>query len=530
MNGRHEQDVLISVLAQTYNKVFLLDKKAGCGYVLKGNHRSEVTDFDLWCREYYEKRYAGDDIGLFFKNLKSDKILSALTYEDTYETEYPIYEEGEVRRKHIKAFWADVDTICVCESDVTKQFRRESNRNMLMDECLELAQRASMDKAKTWNHLNEEIRLPFYEAYEMLNKALEDEAGQKEYIQKAKCVLEKHREMFEQMFTLSAIEKGEELEEADLILPEKLLEILRQMMETKMENTDVTWKISNLSPQISAFISDKARLCQLLYNAMSAVAEVSEDKMPEAVLDFDIMEAVGDIDDDSDEIPVPGVFDLRFRIYAKAEQERICSAERMSYVFQLTDFMNAVISFEEKQDGRTEMKVVVPVQEAEKNEETEAGIVSHLADNIHNKDFTMYRALVVDDDEISREIMVSKLKQFGLKVDTAGDGQEAIDMLVASKEEYYRIMFMKMMLPKKSGLEATMELREMDRIDLNDITIVAYTANELRDKRLRALEHGMDHHLVLPFNDIGIREILVRELQDIGPRDDHEKFGFRVLK
>ena len=40
----------------------------------------------------------------------------------------------------------------------------------------------------------------------------------------------------------------------------------------------------------------------------------------------------------------------------------------------------------------------------------------------------------------------------------------------------------------------------------------------------------MDHHLILPFNDIELKEILLRELTDLGPEDLPEKFGFRVVK
>ncbi|MBQ8527017.1 MAG: hybrid sensor histidine kinase/response regulator [Lachnospiraceae bacterium] len=529
MSERQEKDVLISVLARVYEKIFLLDNRARCGYVLDEDGRTEVTDFDKWCDENYGRCYAGDDIGSFLENIKSEMLLEALTYENDYVLECPMFEAGEIRRKRFVVFFCGEETICVCQSDVTEQFEKECDKNRLVEKCLELAQQANIEKEKTWKNMGEEIRVPFYEASEMLSMALEDDSKQKEYLQKAKCAMDNYREMFEQMFTLSAIEKGEEFEQSDMILPEKLLQTLQQIAELKMGDAGVTWKMSNLSPQVSTFISDSARLYQLLYNVMIAVAEVADDKTPEVVLDFDIAKAQEDVDDESDEIPLPGIFDLRFRIYAKADPQRIQSHERMSYIYRLTEFMSVVLGFEES-DGRTEIKLTIPVQEADRYEQSEAGIVSHLVDNIHNKDFSMYRALVVDDDEISKEIIVSKLKQFGLNVDTAEDGQEAIDMLVASEEDYYQIMFMKMMLPKKSGLEATMEIREMDRGDLNDITIVAVTANELRDKRIHALEHGMDHHLILPFNDFSIREILVRELQDLSPRDDHEKFGFRVVK
>lgn len=49
-------------------------------------------------------------------------------------------------------------------------------------------------------------------------------------------------------------------------------------------------------------------------------------------------------------------------------------------------------------------------------------------------------------------------------------------------------------MPVKDGLEATMEIRKMERQDLSDITIIAVTAHAFRKDRLRTLEAGVDYH------------------------------------
>lgn len=522
MMGERELNVLISVLAHTYERIFVMEPDGKNGWMLCGDVRTEVADFDEWCSRYYKQCYAGDDFSRFLQKIQSDEIKKVLTYEDDYVVEFSEREEDVVRRKRLRAFVCGKGAfLCAGVEDISKEYEKEQVRSRLEKECLLSAQQANIAKEQFWQQMDAEIRVPVYEAIQMLGKAVcADGEVDSEQVTKARRALNRYYDMVSQMFTVSAMEKGEEFEQEDALIPDELLGQLEHMLAEEENDFERVVRLENICPKVSVFLSDAVRLKQLLVNLLDSAASYDSGHAATGELDFDIQEETEE---------EPEVFDLLFRVKVCGAVEKLRQDSRMTYAFRLADYMNGVLRLETEEEN-TEILLRIPVQKADKEVEKDYLIVSHMRDSINDRDFSGFRALVADDDEISREITVNMLKRMGLEVDTADDGQEAIDMLLAAPFRYYQILFMKMFFPEKTGLEATMEIREMERQDLNDITIVAFTANPLRDKRISALEHGMDYHLILPYDEIQLKDILIRELQNMGPRDEYEKFGFRVLK
>ncbi len=518
MKERVATDVLVSVMARLYEQVFLLDRNGSGGSLIREGKSFEISDYDSWCVQEFTPVYEGDDISVFLQKISLAKILAVLTYEDQYVIDFSQKEQEEVSRKRLKAFECrEKEMICICIEDMTDQYETEKRREQIAKESVEIAQQAEFAKLHFFKEMNDALRWPAAQADEML-RAAQQALDPQEYIEKARKVLGKYEQTLEEMFAVSVMENGEDFEWDRVIFTKKFAGEILHLAQIQESGTQYTVKLGENTEKIVGFIADEPRLKQMLAGAASALAKCSGKCMAEAVLDFDIRSGT-----DMDE----PVFDLVYTVSAEDIKEDVCA--HLSYVQRLVDYMDGILRVENAENGM-EIRIRIPVQRADRNQLKEAQKMTRLTDALTDGDFSAFRALVVDDDEISCAITASKLKQYGLTVETAGDGEEAREKLLASPGRYYQIIFMKMYLPKKSGLELTMELREMNRRDLNDITIVALTANPLRDKRIVALEHGMDHHLVLPFNEVELKEILIRELQDMGPGDEPEKFGFRVLK
>ena len=127
-------------------------------------------------------------------------------------------------------------------------------------------------------------------------------------------------------------------------------------------------------------------------------------------------------------------------------------------------------------------------------------------------DFTEKRALLAEDNELNREIVKGIFTGWNLELEEAIDGEEAVNMYRDSKEGYYDIIFMDIMMPHLDGLQAARLIRNMDRPDAKNVVIVAMTANAFIDDINKSIESGMNYHLSKPFDKLDMKKILLKSL------------------
>jgi two-component system cell cycle response regulator DivK len=101
--------------------------------------------------------------------------------------------------------------------------------------------------------------------------------------------------------------------------------------------------------------------------------------------------------------------------------------------------------------------------------------------------------LLVEDNELNRDMLARRLKRAGLDVLTACDGQEALDLMTS---EQPAAVLMDMSLPVLDGWTACRMARQDDRI--KHIPIIALTAHALEEDRTKAMEAGCDDYATKP--------------------------------
>ena len=110
------------------------------------------------------------------------------------------------------------------------------------------------------------------------------------------------------------------------------------------------------------------------------------------------------------------------------------------------------------------------------------------------------RALLVEDNDLNREIATSILTDLGFEVEEAKDGIEAISIIGRSEEDRYDIIFMDIQMPRMDGYTATREIRTLKNNRKANIPIVAMTANAFEEDRQKAFESGMNAHIAKPID------------------------------
>lgn len=115
-------------------------------------------------------------------------------------------------------------------------------------------------------------------------------------------------------------------------------------------------------------------------------------------------------------------------------------------------------------------------------------------------DYSTCRLLLVEDNDINREIASLILSQSGFQLETAENGKIALEMVRASAPGYYSAILMDIQMPVMDGYEATKAIRALSDRSLAEIPIVAMTANAFREDVEKALDAGMNAHIAKPLD------------------------------
>ena len=97
-------------------------------------------------------------------------------------------------------------------------------------------------------------------------------------------------------------------------------------------------------------------------------------------------------------------------------------------------------------------------------------------------------------------------------MESAYNGQEALDKIKSSAPGYYDLIFMDIMMPVMDGLEATKEIRRLSRRDCKEIPIIAMSANAFDEDVKKSLASGMNGHLSKPIDFGKLEEVLAKNL------------------
>ena len=128
-------------------------------------------------------------------------------------------------------------------------------------------------------------------------------------------------------------------------------------------------------------------------------------------------------------------------------------------------------------------------------------------------DFSGKKILLVEDNELNREIAVELLKEYGFEIEEAGDGTEAVEKMKNAKPGEYDLILMDIQMPVMDGYTATRKIRGLKDSACADIPIIAMTANAFEEDKKQALESGMNEHVAKPVDIEDLKAVLSNVLR-----------------
>ena len=128
-------------------------------------------------------------------------------------------------------------------------------------------------------------------------------------------------------------------------------------------------------------------------------------------------------------------------------------------------------------------------------------------EKLSESDYTGKRILLVEDNELNREIAGEILQMTGAEVETAENGKIAVEKVEASPEGLYDLIFMDIQMPVMNGYEATAAIRSLPG-EKGKLPIVAMTANAFAEDVQLAKNTGMNGHIAKPLDMNKLNDVL----------------------
>ena len=168
----------------------------------------------------------------------------------------------------------------------------------------------------------------------------------------------------------------------------------------------------------------------------------------------------------------------------------------LSLCKQLVELMDGSIGVESQPGKGCCFWVEIP--QAKAGIIQESSVVSNNFPDVARNTSSNNRILLVEDNQVNREVAIDMLEELGYEVDVAVNGKQAVDILAKAR---YAIVLMDCEMPVMDGFTATETIRAREKqFELEPTTIVALTAHAITGAKERCIASGMDDFLSKPFS------------------------------
>lgn len=529
---------IINALGQAYSIILLINIKKDTLEVIKfsdgvgHNYRKEDLSNALR-KEYIENMIAPS----FQKNYM------AFTDISTMESRLKEHDSISCISQTIKGAWmrsmivpqkydekGNLSTVLLAISDVTEEKEHELEQDRILRNALSSAEHANRAKTAFLNNMSHDIRTPMNAIIGFTSLAaehLDDREIIRDYLEKISTSGKHLLSLINDVLDMSRIESGSvKIEKTNIHLSD-ILEDLKTIILESVHAKQQKLLIKMQDVVHEDIITDKLRLTQVLLNIISnavkftpiggtiqiLVEEKISQKVGYAVYSFCIKDNGIGMSKEFQE----HVFDSFARERTVTESGITGTGLGMAITKNIVDLMGGTIHLTSKQGEGSEFIVTLECELADKTVQDKQSSCPK-AEKKH-LDYSGKKVLLVEDNELNREIATEILKSLGMKVDYAADGMEAVEIMSSEAGNQYDMIFMDIQMPKMDGYTATREIRTLKDTKKANVPIIAMTANAFDEDRKKAIKAGMNGHIAKPIDVNVILQNLDRIFGQKGDED-----------
>lgn len=381
---------------------------------------------------------------------------------------------------------------------------RSENRKAV--EALEKAKKATKAKNLFLANMSHDIRTPMNAIIgftQIAKKDLKENKNIDEHLNKILTSGEYLLSLINDVLEMQKIEQGKSVSETIKFNLKKIVYDIREILDFQLQNRNINLIIDTSEVKHFWIESDLVKIKKIVMNILANAVKYSKETGGNIFLTIKEEELPNDVSNykflfrDEGKGISPDFIGKVFDPFEREKDTTNSGVNGTGLGLSITkgavELLGGTIDVKSELGVGTEFEVNLCLKYF--NDEGDV-----IAEEETNISFDGKRVLLVEDNEMNREIALRLLVDLGFKVETAVNGREAVSIITEKSSDYFDLIYMDVMMPVMNGYEATNAIRNLSDTKKAAIPILAMTANAFDEDIKIAREAGMNGHISKPIS------------------------------
>lgn len=491
-------------------------------------HFSKMLDL-IW-----EKLVVDEDKDHFYAATRRETILSQITLNEFYYVNFRVLSDDELHYAQIqfsKAETGDEDIFSVIAAFhyVDSQVNEQIMQREKLESALSLAESASKAKTSFLFNMSHDIRTPMNAILgftKIAKSHIDDIDRVRDCLDKIEVSGEQLLDLINDILEMSRIEAGkiEIINEPAVI--SRLLDNIGPMLKALAISKSQEFNVEFGDIKNNYVWLDAVHLNRVLVNIITNAIKYTRDGGKVFVCVNQATEPVDGVATYTFSVTDTGIgmsaeylthlFEEFSREKTSTESKQQGTGLGLAIAKRIVDNMGGSIDVISELDEGSTFTITLPLR-IQTDEDIANNYKYADMEAIHANEeeaLSGIKVLLVEDNELNQEIACDLLREIGIKVDCAEDGQFALDKVknmyqFSDKDEYYDAILMDIQMPVMDGYTSALEIRKYEAQVNGHIPIIAMTANAFAEDKQKALDVGMDAHIAKPIDLEALKKTLI---------------------
>jgi signal transduction histidine kinase/CheY-like chemotaxis protein len=476
------------------------------------------ADYDVECQQFMRRYASSENLDEKIRQMQIPYLKEQLQEKRQYIIQFSMREkDGTMRRKEMRYSYADKEAglIAFSRRDVEDMVREEKKKQEMLERARDTSERASSAKTEFLSRMSHEMRTPMNAITGLLvlaEREVENPAAMRDYLEKISVSSHHLLNLINDVLDMSKIESGEMKLRPASCKYDSMIEETATVIRPLCRQKKITFLENNQKVDATLY-TDKLRFKQVLMNVLSNAVKftpeggsISFDSR--AVIQNGFLCADCEITDTG--IGMTTKFQQEmFRPFTQEQRGEESATQGSGLGLTISkaimDQLGGTMQVISTPDGGTRFFIHVEFPLAKPGQTAPAVERRRKSRNIS---LCGKRVLLVEDHPMNQMIAKRILQNSGVKVMTANNGQEGLDLVEQNEPGYFDAILMDIRMPVMDGLTAATRIRGLQREDCKRIPIIAMTANAFEEDVKKTMEAGMNAHLAKPMEPAVMMETL----------------------